>query len=351
MLALLAILPPAACPATPQASATPQALPPSAAIFGDWVPTALLAASLGFMFAGLAYMMGAAFGLGKITEWAKNEFFEAVLNLFLLAVVFTLVIAVGDISIALTGGDHIQAGRAYLDRAQGSVATVLTNSVGTIQEYAMLSSFSVSMFIPIPLPLLAPGAVVVYVRDGTRVALLSGLSDILSGLRPFFSVLFSAYFAVAAQFILLTFAENHMLSFFLPLGLVMRSFTFTRRLGSTVIAMALTLYFVYPLALALSNEIFMLYAFDPVLLQVVSPGSLLGGITGFLLGSILTPFAILSGQNVHAVVNVLRPAVQLFVSIMLLFILDFIITVTAFRSLAVALGGDPQVFGMSKLGL
>jgi len=64
---------------------------------------------------------------------------------------------------------------------------------------------------------------------------------------------------------------------FLPFGLVLRSLSFTRPLGSTLIAIVLSLYFFYPFMLMLNSIIFPAVAGSPPDLSPYTPEASLGG--------------------------------------------------------------------------
>lgn len=80
--------------------------------------------------------------------------------------------------------------------------------------------------------------------------------------------------ATWGKILFLLFAKNVIPLIFLPLGILMRAFPFTRTTGSTIIAVAFAIYFVYPLAVMLSfHAIFDVYGlkFDYNYIEQASP--------------------------------------------------------------------------------
>jgi len=73
----------------------------------------------------------------------------------------------------------------------------------------------------------------------------------------------TAMAAVTAQNMLLKFIEIAALPVFLPLGLMLRAFPFTRRTGSTIIAVVIAAYFVYPVSILINEQIWMLITNPP----------------------------------------------------------------------------------------
>lgn len=62
--------------------------------------------------------------------------------------------------------------------------------------------------------------------------------------------------AFAAQKMLLNFIEFSVISFFLPFGLLLRAFPFSRKTGSTVIAFAFAAYFIFPISILINSHMY-----------------------------------------------------------------------------------------------
>ncbi len=70
----------------------------------------------------------------------------------------------------------------------------------------------------------------------------------------------NVFAAFMAQKMLLEFVDETMLSVFLPIGLLMRVFPFSRRTGSTIIALVLAAYFVFPTTILINQQIWEMVA-------------------------------------------------------------------------------------------
>ncbi|MBM3229810.1 hypothetical protein FJZ26_05240 [Candidatus Parvarchaeota archaeon] len=197
-----------------------------------------------------------------------------------------------------------------------------------------------------------------------------------------------------------------MLTFFLPAGIALRGLPVTRRLGSSLIAFALACYFVYPMSLILNQAIY--ENSDPInfqsyqnLIDICDKNK--GGFSSFLdwlkdkttvtndsyfgqtvqheepgiffkivkwfgnlikstiaalqtVASFTSEFFYLfidvrraSAQIYSLVIEQMTPAMQFMVFSIFVPILNIIVTVTAYRSLASALGGEEEIFGLSKI--
>jgi hypothetical protein len=62
---------------------------------------------------------------------------------------------------------------------------------------------------------------------------------------------------------LLTFIEESALAVFLPFGLMLRAFPFSRKTGSTIIAVVVAAYFIYPISILINQQIWMFIVSPP----------------------------------------------------------------------------------------
>ena len=70
----------------------------------------------------------------------------------------------------------------------------------------------------------------------------------------------TTYAAFTAQNMLLKFIEKAAIPVFLPFGMMLRAFPFSRKTGSTIIAVVVAAYFVYPISILINQQIWMLIA-------------------------------------------------------------------------------------------
>ncbi|MCX6771452.1 MAG: hypothetical protein NTX79_05345 [Candidatus Micrarchaeota archaeon] len=70
----------------------------------------------------------------------------------------------------------------------------------------------------------------------------------------------TTYAAFTAQNMLLKFIEKAALPVFLPFGLMLRAFPFTRKTGSTIISVVVAAYFVFPISILINEQIWIMIA-------------------------------------------------------------------------------------------
>jgi len=214
---------------------------------GHWQPIAIAALLISFFIVAIAYMLAEFLRRPELNAWAKNEFYETLISAFLLASVFFFVGVGEETAQAFTMGEnHIEWGMAYLENVK--VLLELEMYPILLSVDLVVSTFATWNYS--------------YPFELSAIAIILGTSPVsgfqmLGGVLVFMLDSIGMFIAVVlAQMAFLEFVEVFALGLFLPLGIVLRTFPVTRKVGSTLIALAFTAYFVYPLTLALNQEVF-----------------------------------------------------------------------------------------------
>ncbi|MCX8196826.1 MAG: hypothetical protein N3G80_00720 [Candidatus Micrarchaeota archaeon] len=108
---------------------------------------------------------------------------------------------------------------------------------------------------------------------GLRMPIIYPFIDVSFGIAPWIAmvpisdihtllvdVVGAALGSIMAQKILLTFIEENALTVFMPIGLILRAFPFTRKTGSTILAVAFAGYFIYPISILINQQIWEMIA-------------------------------------------------------------------------------------------
>jgi len=236
-------------------------------LWGYWQPLAILIILICYFAISIVYMVGRSFGMPTLVGWAKAETVQVTATAFLLAAIVLLVAFIDfEMFPALNsvygntrvlpddkpitapnyddpGSDHtvFDEARAYL----GSRAIVITRFFSLMFiEYswiAMLAGTSMNL----RLGSLGGGAVQVFQFYKVIIDVIQTVLKLISGAV-------TLYFS---QYIMLSVVEKSFLQVFLPLGLGMRCFSFTRKIGGAFIAIALGFYIFYPLMFLMNNVV------------------------------------------------------------------------------------------------
>jgi hypothetical protein len=105
-----------------------------------------------------------------------------------------------------------------------------------------------------------PEAVIVSINIG--LAPLAGLGVISEALIFLSNMVGLAMITVIAQKFLLQFIYISVLNFLLPLGVMFRCLPFLRKTGSSIIALAIVAYFIYPITIWINEQIYLNAFFD-----------------------------------------------------------------------------------------
>jgi hypothetical protein len=295
----------------------------------------------------------------------------------------------------------------YEPVGRGVLLTEMMNQYISLISLEMMlgpiSTFGVSWFLP----------EAIVTRFDISVSPMAGLTPISEALIIVTDLVGVGVGTVLMQKLLLLFIHQNVLVIFLPLGLAARGVPFLRKTGSTIIAVCMVLYFVYPLTLWLNQQVYFgiqdklinwaNYASIAEICQVKSgesaqafqdrittslqdymatgaevgsdfsdsggsgdgailPWSTLKSFFSSLFGNLweivkfmFTPWNWALGPMLpvnyffEALVDMMTVAMQIFVLNMLFLVNSIIICVTIFRDLSLAIGGEPKIFGISKL--
>jgi len=233
-----------------------------------------LSISIAISIVGLAYMVGEFLNSPQLKAWVKSELYEVGISILIVALCVAGIALMDTLMSSLTGG-HDAFAKA--DMFFGTLQARLTQIYLNLMKYEVImgvfSTFGVS--VPFPEPYLI-SIIVGY----TPLASLSLLVEAHTMLVDFIGVAFSL---VLGQQMLLDFIKENMLKVFLPMGVLFRAFPFTRRMGSSIIAIAVVAYMVYPLTVMLDQEI--MYYARPLNFKTVEEVSTLCGTADALTGS------------------------------------------------------------------
>jgi hypothetical protein len=294
-----------------------------------WVSTALTALLVSFGIIAIAFAIGIGFNYKELEEWAKKEMYEIFISGVIVGSLVALVSVLFGISTNLAGGDplevaHSSLGQMIYDTAGMYLAMFLYN-----MYIAAISSLTIGFFIPI----IIPG--VLTIRIGSMITPEAGFSAMTLGIDTIFNLISAMLAVLLVQQVLLDFFRVVMFKYFLPLGVIMRSFSLTRVAGSTIIAVAVGAYIIYPLAIIYSYGLYNSFKSVTVAGQ---PGNPLGNL---VFGPIF--------WDISAPIEALGSMMRSFVIITACFLVTVVITLSSIRSLAGALGGDPDLFGLARL--
>lgn len=150
----------------------------------------------------------------------------------------------------------------------GVMLSKLTTAYWSTMLNEIFLGFLSGLGISFPIPL--PGEMFRLDISTVPFGSLALLNDIHTLIVDFIGMLWAAF---AAQKLLLNFVEQAAISVILPFGLLMRALPFTRRTGSTIIAVVFAAYFVFPLSILVNQQIW-----EAIVNPTTPPGATCAGV-------------------------------------------------------------------------
>ncbi len=221
---------------------------------------------------GITYLLSRVFSNRRLEDWAKSEFIQVLISAALVGGLFFLMApGTGIIIIAfnsLVPDDSIKVPSfgSYDDSAAAMqpIASTGCEGISNIPDgtllcysfnYLRLLSSQITglvfrlILVNTLLDIISKVSIDVVIVEITP---LSGLGSIVQVLNSMTQSLIFLGVGVGVGMALLNFISATALNIFLPIGVVLRSFFATRRLGGLLIALAVGLYIVFPLTIALN---------------------------------------------------------------------------------------------------
>ncbi|MEM3030130.1 MAG: hypothetical protein QXH27_00190 [Candidatus Micrarchaeia archaeon] len=216
-----------------------------------WFSIALTAVAISFLFVAIAYMLSELLRSPELQAWAKNELAEAAVSALMVGLVFSSLTVLNTIVSDMTGGySHIGLGYAYLSETLNDLTRVYTRLLTLDAGIGTLGTMGTVLYpqlFGIPIGTTMPNV---------GISPLVGLTMVNGMIVKIADAAALTIVNLMAQQALLEFIYEQFFTFFLPFGLILRTFSLTRKLGSTIIALAISGYVVFPLTLALNKGIY-----------------------------------------------------------------------------------------------
>jgi len=220
----------------------------------DWLPLTILAVMVAILLNGILLAIGRAFSFKELETFAKSEMLQAgataFMAIFLVMMVGSAMSLVqqfiagdvacggGAITISQIGESNTAMDKAFdvircrLHERAGEIATLqgsILNDGGVFNDFNMLNAFGSLFGIPV-----FKGDWISSLYQRTETTRLNNnlATVLLIGLN--------------AQSALVNYLQANMVQVFIPVGILLRSFYFTRSPGALMIAVGIGMYFLFP---------------------------------------------------------------------------------------------------------
>ncbi len=217
--------------------------------FGSWelaIGAALMASS---MLLAFIYLMGVLLRSQSLVNFVKFEIYELIVTAILIVLIVSVIrfMANLDVSFVFPHAAQAQQGLKFYEATQQYYEEVQLKFEGWLNVNFLFAAWIDNL-----------ASVTPYARPlgiGIVAAPLAGfaapLKQMLYNVNTALSI---GYIITIAQLTVLQFAVVAFLKFYLPIGIFLRSFTPTRRIGGSLIAISLGFLFILPLMTILGAE-------------------------------------------------------------------------------------------------
>ncbi|MFH1285632.1 MAG: hypothetical protein ABIH99_03540 [Candidatus Micrarchaeota archaeon] len=367
-----------------------------------WLPMIFASIVIGYLIVAISYMIASFMRSSEFEAWAKNEMSEVTLSALYVANILMFVgfanILLGSemiggafhvsVPASCAGQNYLCIANYYLDTLGTDLIRIFGTNLEVMFPLSMVSSISLD-FCVIVIP---TGVVNIGICAGEMF--FGGFGMVSMAVSSATNMITLGLFSVFMQKILLQFFSTTMFKYFLPIGVFLRTFSLTRKMGATLMAVAIGLYVVYPLALIMNYQI---YSAVPkfavpaassnigMTLQAGSWMSVFGGPDFSSCGgwnifcwlkviiqwaaALVGAFASLLAFTVSTLVQLIAyggpgkaaadtfeyyadmipHAMQPMVAALFLPALDLLLVVTAIRAISPAIGGETNITGLAQL--
>jgi hypothetical protein len=226
----------------------------------------------------IAYLISTAGGFPQLKGWAQKEFKELVfsaliifLGMFLLHHVvlqITLSILNAPPSTDINNPIYFTQAKTFLRILDLSIREIAYKGVFWNSILSGYGGYGITLGVPIPLG----GA---FVTLSSSFSPIQGLSLIGNFIGETTKTMILSNFAISIMDNLLFFIQTTSFTIFFPLGIILRAFPITRKLGSTIIALTICLFFIFPLTILFNQYLYVNIFMGPLLYDTETPTSLL----------------------------------------------------------------------------
>lgn len=222
--------------------------------FSDWRLSGLVGIVIVVMVISLAVMFGKAFNLPSVLAFADTEMRQAVISALLIFGLIGMMVFLDMVSFQAVYDMGLPVTCTTSEPCYFTVASTYLESVGSVAKETAFNQLQISV------DNMAASSLGEQIQfntywvlfSGTSARLNAGLSMRAERASSLFETASSIISSIKAQEFFVKMAATTLAPAFLLLGIVLRTFFFTRKLGGLLLAIAVSLFFVYPLCYAFS---------------------------------------------------------------------------------------------------
>lgn len=212
----------------------------------SWSYICIFAVIISILIHTVVYIVGKAIGSRSIQRYALVEMMQGAASAIMIIALVGLIVGAFDVvsdafagTISCMGGDIHDPVSGDMCRTQEMLDLMMKQ-----YNYAYDASVGPEMLYGLMLSLFG-----VPIYSGSAGLVGTGVGGIYEEVETYHYIAHTCVqlmFFLSAKMVILQYIQENMLQFFLPLGLVLRTFHFTRGIGAFFISLAIAFFFIYP---------------------------------------------------------------------------------------------------------
>ena len=306
-----------------------------------WFSIAIFAVFISVLAMGLVYVIGYSIGARSLQRYALSELLQSAASAIMIIALVGLIIGTFDIIGDTFGGTVTCMGEPYSEpiRADMCRTSEMLNLANDMYQYAYDSALTAEMSYSV--------TVTLYGFPVYQGAMIPSLHRRVETLHYIAHVCVELMFFLSAKMYLLKYIQENMLQFFLPLGLILRTFHFTRGIGAFFISIGVAFYFIYPTIVFIMDTSYAASAGAPEVPDIIVSGMCnLPMFGSFSFGSVALEQTSIAGETLGLSIsrNLSSFLPDLYTHLLYSNMVAFAIALTFVRFGTTVLGGDITPF-------
>ena len=310
-----------------------------------WLPICIMAVVISVLLHTIVYMFGYSINSHSIKKYALTEMLQAAATALMAILLIGMLVQsfdyLGTLGSVTCGGEEINSPI----EADACRTEEILNAVGKLYQNVLEADWGPEIAYSIQIS-----------AFGVTIFMGSWVDNIYAEVETYHSIAYicvNLMIGLTAKLFLLKYIDMNMLAVFLPLGIILRTFHFTRGIGAFFIALAIGFYFIYPTVTFMMDSSFMEGLNEPELPEVIASGMCNIPMFGsFSFGSAaLSQYSSRSGSasQISLSSNLANFVASIQTALLFSNLVAFAITLTFLRFATTILGGDAAPF-MTMVG-
>lgn len=313
--------------------------------------------------AGIVLGIGIALNEKSLKEFGKSELFQSLINGIILSSLFVIfnknglitnlinnIISKSSTSLSCVGFESANYAICFAYNFLTGLNGFTINSVHFASLFSQVSGMLMSISsIYVILALISS----LKFNFIIGIGLSAVFTPLLSVLSSIITTLVFSLLSIEVQAALLKFAGITAIAVLLPIGIVLRTFYITRKLGGSIIALAIGLFCIFPLTYLLNAQLILSYTSNTNLANLLESASqlktnIVGGTSSISANSISQGFITSISQAISnfssyfwSIINdIINDIAVIIVEVFFLPLLSIMLTIISIREIAKILGSE-----------